>query len=102
MYIYIYILHYVHLLYIYYTLCFRFHEYLLCYQDEKKRIEDLGGCVVWYGAWRVNGTLSVSRAIGDAPHKPYVRCEARVISFTHYFSTDHTNCKSVLSNYEHC
>ncbi|KAL5255588.1 hypothetical protein ACHWQZ_G010977 [Mnemiopsis leidyi] len=41
-------------------------------EDEKKRIEDLGGCVVWFGAWRVNGTLSVSRAIGDASHKPYV------------------------------
>lgn len=33
-------------------------------QDEKKRIEALGGCVVWFGAWRVNGSLSVSRAIG--------------------------------------
>ena len=50
-----------------------FKPYIL-FQDEKKRIEDLGGCVVWFGAWRVNGTLSVSRAIGDASHKPYVRC----------------------------
>lgn len=33
-------------------------------QDEKKRIEELGGCVVWFGVWRVNGSLSVSRAIG--------------------------------------
>ncbi|KAL7986920.1 hypothetical protein Chor_005839 [Crotalus horridus] len=32
-------------------------------EDEKKRIEALGGCVVWFGAWRVNGSLSVSRAI---------------------------------------
>ncbi|KAM6049240.1 protein phosphatase 1E isoform 2-T4 [Chlamydotis macqueenii] len=40
--------------------------------DEKKRIEALGGCVVWFGAWRVNGSLSVSRAIGDAEHKPYI------------------------------
>ncbi|KAJ7308837.1 hypothetical protein JRQ81_008107 [Phrynocephalus forsythii] len=39
---------------------------------EKKRIEALGGCVVWFGAWRVNGSLSVSRAIGDAEHKPYI------------------------------
>ncbi|XP_077996031.1 protein phosphatase 1F-like [Glandiceps talaboti] len=45
-------------------------------EDEKKRIEDLGGCVVWFGAWRVNGTLSVSRAIGDAEHKPYISGEA--------------------------
>lgn len=33
-------------------------------EDEKQRIEALGGCVIWFGAWRVNGTLSVSRAIG--------------------------------------
>ncbi|XP_071945340.1 protein phosphatase 1F-like [Antedon mediterranea] len=41
-------------------------------EDEKKRIEELGGCVVWFGAWRVNGSLAVSRAIGDADHRPYV------------------------------
>ena len=33
-------------------------------QDEKLRIEALGGCVIWFGTWRVNGSLSVSRAIG--------------------------------------
>lgn len=33
-------------------------------QDEKKRIEDLGGVVVWFGTWRVNGNIAVSRAIG--------------------------------------
>ncbi|XP_039270981.2 protein phosphatase 1F-like [Styela clava] len=41
-------------------------------EDEKHRIEELGGCVIWFGAWRVNGTLSVSRAIGDADYKPFV------------------------------
>eukprot|EP00118_Oscarella_pearsei_P005345 m.24524 g.24524 ORF g.24524 m.24524 type:complete len:467 (+) comp28633_c0_seq1:36-1436(+) len=41
-------------------------------EEERKRIEEMGGCVVYFGAWRVNGTLSVSRAIGDAEHKPYV------------------------------
>eukprot|EP00126_Sphaerothecum_destruens_P010025 Sdes_comp20658_c0_seq1m15965 len=34
-------------------------------EDEKKRIEESGGVVVWYGAWRVNGVLAVARAIGD-------------------------------------
>jgi len=42
------------------------HIHWCLLQDEKKRIEALGGCVVWYGAWRVNGSLSVSRAIGTA------------------------------------
>ncbi|KAK0148752.1 Protein phosphatase 1E [Merluccius polli] len=41
-------------------------------EDEKQRIEALGGCVIWFGTWRVNGSLSVSRAIGDAEHKPYI------------------------------
>ncbi|XP_040908264.1 protein phosphatase 1E [Toxotes jaculatrix] len=41
-------------------------------EDEKQRIEALGGCVIWFGTWRVNGSLSVSRAIGDSEHKPYI------------------------------
>ena len=50
-------------------------------QDEKERIESLGGCVVWFGAWRVNGTLSVSRAIGDIEHKPYICGNPDVIEY---------------------
>ena len=34
-------------------------------EDEKSRIVELGGCVVWFGTWRVNGNLAVSRAIGE-------------------------------------
>ncbi|XP_077402248.1 protein phosphatase 1E isoform X2 [Vanacampus margaritifer] len=41
-------------------------------EDEKQRIEALGGCVIWFGTWRVNGSLSVSRSIGDSEHKPYI------------------------------
>ncbi|XP_071789962.1 protein phosphatase 1F-like [Asterias amurensis] len=44
--------------------------------DEKKRIEQLGGCVLFFGVWRVNGTLAVSRAIGDPDQKPYVSSDA--------------------------
>lgn len=34
-------------------------------QDEKERISNLGGEVIfWDGAYRVNGQLAVSRAIG--------------------------------------
>ena len=41
-------------------------------EDEKKRIEESGGIVVWYGAWRVNGVLAVARAIGDKNLKQFV------------------------------
>ncbi|XP_056274744.1 protein phosphatase 1F [Pseudoliparis swirei] len=45
-------------------------------EDEKQRIEDLGGCVTFVGCWRVNGTYAVSRALGDFDQKPYVSGEA--------------------------
>lgn len=50
-------------------------------EDEKKRIEALGGCVIWFGTWRVNGSLSVSRAIGDSEHKPYICGDADCSTF---------------------
>lgn len=49
-------------------------------QDEKERIEALGGFVSYMDCWRVNGTLAVSRAIGDVLQKPYVSGEADVAS----------------------
>uniref|UniRef100_A0A224YTM5 Ca(2+)/calmodulin-dependent protein kinase phosphatase n=1 Tax=Rhipicephalus zambeziensis TaxID=60191 RepID=A0A224YTM5_9ACAR len=49
-------------------------------EDERKRIEDLGGVVLLMGIWRVNGALGVSRAIGDAEHKPFVTSEPDVVS----------------------
>ncbi|KAJ8286201.1 hypothetical protein GJAV_G00035720 [Gymnothorax javanicus] len=45
-------------------------------EDEKQRIEDLGGCIAFMGCWRVNGTYAVSRAIGDFDQKPYISSEA--------------------------
>lgn len=45
-------------------------------EDEKQRIEDLGGCITFMGCWRVNGTYAVSRAIGDFDQKPYVSADA--------------------------
>jgi len=50
-------------------------------EGEKKRIEENGGVVVWYGAWRVNGILSVARAIGDKKLKQWVIGEPGVNSF---------------------
>ena len=34
--------------------------------DERARIEALGGSIMHWGTWRVNGQLAVSRAIGNA------------------------------------
>ncbi|KAK0098985.1 hypothetical protein PV326_010961 [Microctonus aethiopoides] len=35
----------------------------------------MGGTVIYFGMWRVNGHLAVSRAIGDAQYKPYVTAD---------------------------
>ncbi|EFX85505.1 hypothetical protein DAPPUDRAFT_127609 [Daphnia pulex] len=51
--------------------------------DEKERISNLGGEVIfWDGAYRVNGQLAVSRAIGDAGYKPYVTAEPDMVAMT--------------------
>lgn len=50
------------------------------HQEEKERIEALGGFVSHMDCWRVNGTLAVSRAIGDIFQKPYVSGEADAAS----------------------
>jgi protein phosphatase 1E len=47
-------------------------------QDEQQRIEAAGGMVIFIGTWRVNGNLSVSRAIGDVKDKKYVIGEGDV------------------------
>uniref|UniRef100_A0A8C6U4B3 Protein phosphatase, Mg2+/Mn2+ dependent, 1F n=1 Tax=Neogobius melanostomus TaxID=47308 RepID=A0A8C6U4B3_9GOBI len=49
-------------------------------EDERQRIEQLGGCVTFMGCWRVNGTYAVSRALGDFEQRPYVSSEADVVS----------------------
>ncbi|KAG8455917.1 hypothetical protein GDO86_001927 [Hymenochirus boettgeri] len=49
-------------------------------KDERERIESLGGCVAFMGCWRVNGTLAVSRAIGDIDQKPFVSGKGDVTS----------------------
>ncbi|CAK1545186.1 unnamed protein product [Leptosia nina] len=49
-------------------------------EDERERIEALGGIVTYWGTWRVNGQLAVSRAIGDAQYKPYVIARPEVVA----------------------
>ncbi|CAB79893.1 putative protein [Arabidopsis thaliana] len=51
--------------------------------DERQRIEDAGGFVMWAGTWRVGGVLAVSRAFGDRLLKQYVVAdpEIQVLTF---------------------
>lgn len=46
--------------------------------EEKERVQKAGGAVVWYGTWRVNGLLSVSRSIGDKSLNSVVIAEPSV------------------------
>jgi serine/threonine protein phosphatase PrpC len=49
--------------------------------DETRRISDLGGRVIYWGRWRVEGLLAVSRAIGDASLKPYITAEPEICEY---------------------
>ena len=49
--------------------------------DETRRISDLGGRVIYWGRWRVEGLLAVSRSVGDASLKPYVCAEPEVCEY---------------------
>ncbi|KAL2467861.1 putative protein phosphatase 2C 11 [Forsythia ovata] len=46
--------------------------------DERERIEQAGGFIIWAGTWRVGGILAVSRAFGDKLLKPYVVAEPEI------------------------
>lgn len=46
--------------------------------DERERIEQAGGNVMWAGTWRVGGVLAVSRAFGYQLLKQYVVAETEI------------------------
>lgn len=46
--------------------------------DEKQRIESLGGRIIHYGTWRVEGVLAVTRSFGDRRLKKYVTAEPEI------------------------
>ncbi len=41
-------------------------------KDERQRIEDVGGTIVWAGTWRVGGILAVSRSFGNRQLKQFI------------------------------
>ncbi|XWS15205.1 hypothetical protein CRYUN_Cryun35bG0074700 [Craigia yunnanensis] len=46
--------------------------------DERQRIEEAGGFIIWAGTWRVGGVLAVSRAFGNKLLKPYAVAEPEI------------------------
>ncbi|KAH9307880.1 hypothetical protein KI387_035791 [Taxus chinensis] len=46
--------------------------------DERQRIEQAGGNVMWAGTWRVGGVLAVSRAFGNRLLKRFVVAEPEI------------------------
>ncbi|KAL0407878.1 UNVERIFIED_CONTAM: putative protein phosphatase 2C 59 [Sesamum radiatum] len=48
------------------------------HSDERQRIENAGGFVMWAGTWRVGGVLAVSRAFGDKLLKRYVVADPEI------------------------
>lgn len=46
--------------------------------DERKRIENAGGVVMWAGTWRVGGVLAMSRAFGNRMLKQFVVAEPEI------------------------
>mmetsp|Transcript_19031 Transcript_19031/g.60586 ORF Transcript_19031/g.60586 Transcript_19031/m.60586 type:complete len:312 (-) Transcript_19031:433-1368(-) len=47
-------------------------------KDERERIQSRGGHVMFWGVWRTQGVLAVSRAIGDRMLKQYVTAEPEI------------------------
>lgn len=50
-------------------------------ESERIRIQEQGGMIIYMDTWRVNGILSVSRAIGDPDHKALIIAEPSCSSF---------------------
>lgn len=52
------------------------------HEKERKRIEEAGGHIAFFGVWRVVGILATSRAIGDLPLKVrnFINAEADVVT----------------------
>ncbi|XP_042057450.1 probable protein phosphatase 2C 76 [Salvia splendens] len=46
--------------------------------DERRRIENAGGVVMWAGTWRVGGVLAMSRAFGNRMLKQFVIAEPEI------------------------
>jgi protein phosphatase 1L len=72
-------------------------------EDEKIRIQSLGGRIIYYGTWRVEGILALTRAIGDKKLKrfitsvPEIKCR-RIRKDDHYLIMASDGVWDVLTN----
>jgi serine/threonine protein phosphatase PrpC len=58
------------------------HDHRPDRKDEEARIRRLGGKLTYWGRWRVEGVLAVSRAIGDVELQPYITSQPEVTTKT--------------------
>ncbi|CAC5410370.1 PPM1E [Mytilus coruscus] len=70
-------------------------------EDEQARIEALGGCILFMGTWRVNGNLSVSRAIAleDIKITFVIQVLVQKIFTLNIIILKHCSCDFKLSNF---
>lgn len=82
-------------------------------RDERRRIEELGGQVVWHGlvspvtrrpipgkgCHRINGNLALSRSVGDYYERPFVICDPEM-TVTALSSSSFSSSSSKLSEAE--
>ncbi|XP_047329278.1 probable protein phosphatase 2C 2 [Impatiens glandulifera] len=71
-------------------------DHRLTREDECIRIQNSGGYVqCWNGVWRVNGSLAVSRAIGDGYLKQWVISDPEIKTFS-LTSSDISKCDFLI------
>ncbi|KAG8378544.1 hypothetical protein BUALT_Bualt08G0148000 [Buddleja alternifolia] len=59
------------------------NDHRLSREDERARIENSGGFLHNHnGVWRVNGSIAVSRAFGDAHLKDWIICEPEIVNLS--------------------
>ncbi|GKU89143.1 hypothetical protein SLEP1_g3325 [Rubroshorea leprosula] len=66
--------------------------------DERKRIENAGGFIMWAGTWRVGGVLAMSRAFGNRMLKPFVVAEPEIQVNSTKIRNQAIKCKSHVSH----
>lgn len=83
------------------------HDHKPSREDEKQRIESAGGRIIYYGTWRVEGVLAVTRAVGDRRLKRFVTAvpeikQRRIRADDEWLILASDGVWDVMSNQEAC